>query len=436
MLKLYRILLIIFGPFIDLYLLWRLYIGKEDRTRFRERLGYGSFPKPEGPLIWFHAASVGESIAILPLIQSITQEYESVSVLITTGTVTSANVLESKLPQRTYHHYVPVDKLHTVRRFLNHWKPDVAVFVESELWPNLVLETYKYGSAMLQVNAKISENSMQRWQNYGNAIHEMLACFKLTLAQTEADKDRMQKLGASNVKYLGNLKFEAPPLPADPKTMGSLVTMIGERPLWLAASTHPDEENQIAAAHKLLKEHHADLLTIIVPRHPERGLDISRELEKQKLTTALRSEDQPIKDSTDIYIADTLGELGVFYRLSGIVFMGGSLVDHGGQNPLEAIRLDSAILAGPHTKNFDTIYKELEATSGMLRVRNIDELFNQVEHLMLDHEFQESVAQAAAKVLDEKAGVLNEYMAQLSAYINPLVAASNVPTPSDKPKEL
>lgn len=418
--KLYQLASLIAGPFIDLYLMYRKRNGREDTKRFKERLGYPGKERPSGSLVWVHAASIGESISILPLVDAIITQYKDIHVLITTGTVTSAKLLESRLPARTLHQYVPIDKVITVRRFLNYWRPDLALWVESELWPTLTTETHKTGCQMVQVNARISVAAHQKWQRYSDLAKRMLSCFSLSLAQSEGDSTRLTQLGARNSRYIGNLKFDAPALPAEPKATGELVAAIGERPLWIAASTHPGEEDIVADTHIQLQKTYPDLLTIIIPRHPERGGEIRNIASKHGLSSGLRSQKKKLTEDIDIYIADTIGELGIFYRLSNIVFMGGSLVAHGGQNPLEAARLECALLTGPHTENFAQIYEELSKENAVIIVKNDKDLATQIDLLLQDHERQDTLASTAAELIASKEGALKQYMEALSPYLKPL----------------
>ncbi len=415
--KLYQLLTSLGGPLIDLYLARRKQMGKEDEARFPERLGHAAFPRPAGALVWLHAASVGEAVSVLPLIKHITENYKGTNVLVTTGTVTSARMLEKRLPKNAYHQYVPVDKTLAVRRFLSHWQPSVALWVESELWPNLIIETHKTGCKMIQVNACISPESFDRWKRAGRLAQQMLSCFDLTLAQTPEDGTRLQQLGAKNIHNLGNLKFDAPALPADPKETGQMISMIGERPVWLAASTHEGEEDFIAATHKALKEKHPRLLTLLAPRHPERAAALAEKIgATYKLKVAMRSRSELIREETDMYIADTMGELGLFYRLTSIVLMGGSLVPQGGHNPLEAARLECAILTGPYVENFSRIYKEMLDAKACLKLADGQQLTNTLDTLLADHMQQEKLAGAALELVEGKAGVLQQYTKALEPY--------------------
>lgn len=409
----YRLLTLLGSPFVWLYLRYRRAKGKEDPQRFRERLGYASIPRTPGPLIWFHAASVGESISVLPLIEALCKQHPDASVLVTTGTVTSASIVENRLPENAFHQFVPVDQKGAVRRFLDHWKPDLALWVESELWPNLVLMTQSRGIPMALLNARVSSVSVSMWKRFASLARELLQAFTVILAQSDDDARRFRELGAENVKFLGNLKFDSPPLPADPKATGELLTMFGERPTWLAASTHPGEEEQIGEVHQALKQNVQELLTVIVPRHANRGEEIAGQLKDQGLKLARRSKEEAIEEETDIYLADTMGELGLFYRVIDIVFMGGSLVPHGGQNPLEPARLKCAIIMGPHMENFAGISNELKKMQACVTINDAKQLQEAVESLTRDPARQEALAEAALKLVESRQGVLEAILNEL-----------------------
>lgn len=423
-LRLYQLITCIAGPLIDLYLLKRKKEGKEDPQRYRERSGYAASPRPAGMLLWVHAASVGESLSVLPLIKKLATQYPDGNILLTTGTVTSARLVASRLPDNAFHQYVPVDHILAVSRFLKHWQPNLALWVESELWPNLVTETGKY-CPMILINGRISDDSYVKWQRYKALGQHMLSRFALALPQSEHDAKRLEELGARNVKYIGNIKFDAPPLAADPKKMGELINEIGDRQVWLAASTHPGEEDIIGQIHEQLKEAHPELLTIIVPRHPQRSKDIARELSRRKLKIAVRSEGQKAGVETDIYIADTMGELGIFYRLVPIVFIGGSLVEHGGQNPLEAARLECAIILGPHMENFTEITRELEQKNAVISVTGKDQLRQAVDELFNAPDQQHALSSAAMAAVEEKNGVLDAVIEEITPYIQKISSNSN-----------
>ncbi len=331
--------------------------GKEDAERLAERKGVASLPRPDGMLVWLHGASVGELISLLPVAEHLTGK--GIAVLVTSGTVTSAEVARRRLPSGAFHQYIPLDLPAYVRRFLEHWKPDIGVFAESELWPNLVHSAQKKGVHLVLVNARMSARSHGRWKRFPSFIVSMLSRFELVLAQTEDDGARLRELGAPRVQVIGNLKYDVTPPPADPQKLAALKTEFSHRPIFVAASTHPGEEEQIAAAHKAAAAEIPNLLTIIAPRHPARGEEAAAACFNVGVNVCRRSQGVMPDNNTGIYIADTIGELGLFYRLSGLAFLGGSLVGHGGQNPIEPAKLGNAILHGPHVHNFTEVYAAL-----------------------------------------------------------------------------
>ncbi len=317
----------------------------------------------------------------MPLVAALGRERPDLSVLVTSGTVTSAALLAERLPPHAIHQYVPIDRLGPVHRFLSHWRPDVALWIESELWPNLVLGTAARTVPMLLVNARISEASATRWKSYPNLIRPMLAAFYSVLSQTESDAARYRALGAAIVEPVGNLKYDAASLGHDERTLLLLNAAIAERSFWLAASTHEGEEAAAVSAHHTLRARWPELLTIIAPRHPVRGAEIARLAEAADLQVARRSRGEPITSDTAIYLADTLGELGLFYALARVVFIGGSLTPVGGHNALEAARLGCALIAGPDMANFADLQNALRAADALATVHDADELAKAVETL-------------------------------------------------------
>ncbi len=344
---------------------YRLKRGKELPARRNERYGESTVARPPGPLVWVHGASVGELLSVIPLIERIRNK--EFGVLCTSGTVTSANLAEQRLPRGVIHQFVILDTPRFVKRFFDHWRPDLALFVESDLWPNLIMASAERGIPLILVNGRLSERSFGRWRRVPATIAALLRRFDLCLAQSPAHAERYRDLGAPHVTTTGNLKFDVPEPPADPETLAALKAAIAGRTVIAGASTHADEETMLVEAHRRLRASFPRLLTIVAPRHPERGpgiLDIAR---AAGLTAALRSRGELPRPDTDVYVADTLGELGLIYRLAPIVFVGGSLASHGGQNPIEPIKLGAAILHGPHVWNFAEIYAALDKSHGAER---------------------------------------------------------------------
>ncbi|MEP3344938.1 MAG: 3-deoxy-D-manno-octulosonic acid transferase [Litoreibacter sp.] len=391
-------------PLANRKLATRLIEGKEDPDRIEERRGIASHPRPQGELIWFHAASVGESLSLLDLIESLIDERPDINVLITTGTRTSADLLQSRLPDQTIHQFVPLDARPFVRSFLDHWKPDVAIWTESELWPALIHETHDRNIPMISLNTRMSKDSYNKWIRIRGAAQVLLNHFDLFLTQDKITAEHLLRLGASPdiVQVNGSLKESSGALPYDEETRQAISSSLETRPVWLAASTHPGEEDIVATAHRMAQRASPRLLLIIAPRHPERGPDIAETLRKQGWRVALRSEGVEPDAVMDIYIADTLGEMGLWYRIAPFNFLGGSLVPIGGHNPYEPAALGSAILHGPHVANAQDVYDRLDAAEGARHVADPQGLGEAVIHLLEPHT-SAAMAHAAWEVSSEGA---------------------------------
>jgi len=417
-LKAYRALTSLAVPFAPLILAWRTRRGKEEPDRRSERYGRASAPRPKGFLAWFHASSVGEANAALPVIETIAAERPEVRMLLTTATVTSAQLARSRLPKNVLHQYVPLDNKSYVQRFLHHWRPDLAVLVESEIWPNLVLETKGEGIPLLLINGRMSSSSFKRWRRRPGLSRPLFSAFDLVLAQNDSLAERFAQLGVARTLDVGNLKADAPPPPADLPGKRRLAAAISGRIVWLAASTHSGEEELVAEAHKKMKQDQPTLLTIIVPRHPERGKPIAEAL-GANLRVALRSEGQLPEASTDIYVADTIGELGLFYALSPIAFVGGSLIERGGQNPVEPIKLGAAVLTGPNWQNFRDSYTELLKASGCKEVGNAASLADAALGLLKDEGVRKEMTRRAEAAIAAMSGALPRTLAEIEPYLPP-----------------
>ena len=376
--------------------------GKEMAARLDERRGIDPTPRPAGRLLWLHAASVGEAVSVLPVLLSLQRQDTALTTLFTTGTVNSARLLETRLPElgldRVMHRFVPLDVPAWASRFLDHWRPNAAAFVESELWPNLLHASQRRGIRLMLVNARMSAGSLRRWRRVGGFAQQVIGAFDCVHAQSTAYASRLQALGARNLLEPGNLKRAAPLLPVDAAEMARLEALIGSRPTWLAASTHPGEEDVAADVHRRLTARHPGLLTIIAPRHPERGADIAAALSAPR--RALGQDPPP----GGIWIADTLGELGLLYSVAPIVFVGRSLAgpggETGGQNPLEPARFGAALAVGPHTGNFTEIGDLLTSAGGLTRTADADALATWVDRMLDDPVARIASGQAARAVAD------------------------------------
>ncbi|MEM9810886.1 MAG: 3-deoxy-D-manno-octulosonic acid transferase [Pseudomonadota bacterium] len=402
-LKTYRAASSFLKPVANYALQQRLRAGKEDPHRLDERRGQSTSARPEGKVLWLHGASVGESLSILPLVQALKKRHAGLSFLVTTGTVTSAELMAKRLPPHAIHQYVPVDQPQFVRRFFDHWRPDAALFVESELWPVMLGQAHDRGVPMALINARMSPKSFQSWQSRKRAAQELLSVFDVIIAQNEDNADRFKTLSGRPVEMLGNLKYAAEPLPAAKPDVEQMQAWLGDRGRWLAASTHEGEEIKVLSAHRqiLLTDPHS--LLILAPRHPARGDEIEELCKAQDFKIARRSKKQPVTETTEIYLADTLGELGVFYSLCDVAFVGGSLAPIGGHNPLEPARLGCAILHGEEIFNFADTYKDMRNTGSAGLVRNERDLAASLERLLSDAKTRQAMANAARAWSDERA---------------------------------
>lgn len=350
--------------------------GKEDGARLTERMGEAGRDRPPGQLVWFHAASVGEAASLLELLRRLQVQRPAVHCLVTSGTVTSAQLLAERLPDSCFHQYVPMDVLPWVERFLDRWRPDLAVWTESELWPAMLWATHRRGIPMLLVNARISHRSFRRWQVAGGMARSLLGRFTRILAQDDLAGEQLLALGAdpARLSVEGSLKEGAAPLPHDEAERVRIARALAGRAVWLAASTHAGEEEIVLAAHARARRVLPMLALILAPRHPDRGEAVAALARSRGLHVAQRSRDEPIGVETDVYVADTLGEMGLWYRIASVSFIGGSLVDVGGHNPFEPALLGSAILHGPHVRNFFDGYKRLSDADAAVLVRDEAEL--------------------------------------------------------------
>ena len=404
----YRLATAVLSPLAPVLLRRRILRGKEHGERGDERLGIASHPKPPGTLVWVHGASVGECMAALPLIDALLAR-EGCQVLVTSGTVTSAKVMGERLPARALHQFVPIDTPSATARFLDHWKPQVGLFVDSDIWPHLVLGAKERGVHLALINARMSQRSFESWRWAPATAGALLSAFEVCLAQDDEIAARFRLLGARDVRVIGSLKADAPVLPADPEKLAALKRTTGSRPILLAAQTHPGEEETILPAHDALRRSYPDLLTIIVPRHPERGPNIAMLCGTRN--TRLRSHGELPAADTAVYVADTMSELGLFYRLVPFVFVGGSLVPHGGQNPLEPAKLNSAVLAGPHTFNFTSAYEAIFRAQGVGRVASAGEISALVASLLADPAKTQALGKAAASGAESLSGAIAKTMA-------------------------
>lgn len=411
----YRAALAVLEPAVAGLLLWRQRKGLEERARLGERQGHPSRQRPFGQLVWVHGASIGETLSLLGVVERLAQR--GMAVLVTSGTRTSAALIERRLPPGSMHQFVPLDVPRYIRRFLDHWQPDMALVAESEIWPNTIMELDRRGVPLVMVNGRMSDRSFARWQKLPSLIGALLQRFALCLAQTDEDAQRLAVLGAPRVAVAGNLKFDGAPPPADPRAVAQFSGLIAGRPVWLAASTHPGEDEMAVAAHAALAPRHPNLLTILVPRHPNRAPEIAALVQRAGLKAALRSRGVPPDRGTDVYVADTIGEMGLFYRVSPLVFVGGTLVPVGGHNPIEPAKLGAAILHGPHVRSAQEIYDALDRSRGALLCRDEAALVRALTELLADPALTRALARNAADAVQALSGAVERTLQSLEPFI-------------------
>lgn len=419
----YRIAGVAAYPFARPYLSYRAAKGKEDKRRRLERFGYSSAERPRGPLVWFHAASVGETLALIPLIREIRKR--DIHVLLTTGTVTSAELSRTRLGDDVIHQYVPLDIKISVNRFLNYWTPDAAITAESEIWPVTMMELERRHIPQIRVNARVSDRSFDRWKNHSDFAEALFSKLALVVAQSDMDAERFRDLGSWPVVISGNLKGDTDPPPFDQSVLDHYRRQIGNRKTWAAISSFDGEEKAAATVHSAIKSRDGQL-TIIVPRHPERADEIETMLKGMNLTVARRSRNDAITPETDIFLGDSIGEMGLYLRLTELAFVGRSLTAEGGQNPLEPAMVGCAVLSGAHVQNFREAYQKLLRSGGGRIIRDVEMLAKAVHYLLVNDNERYKMIDAGGKVIQEMRGALSLTVKALEPYINPLTVSAKL----------
>jgi len=413
--RFYRFLTDITAPFISVYLQLRKAKGKEDKNRFNERLGIASLKRPKGKLVWCHGASVGEILSVLSLLKNLHEEYPDWQFLLTTGTVTSASIIEERKLDYIIHQYMPVDRWQYVTRFLNHWKPDLILWVESELWPNMLTAISSRKIPAILLNGRMSDSSYKKWRLISDGANKILSAFSLGLTQTGIERNRFASLGLKNVHSIGNLKYAADPLPYDKEELENLKSQIKDRPVWLMASTHQGEEEIALETHAQLKKSIPNILTIIVPRHAGRGLDIAQLIKKGKYVFSKRSLKEEITSETEIYLSDTMGELGLFYRLSPLCCLAGSFT-WGGHNPVEPAILGCCILFGTKMDNFLLMADDILSAEAAIQVTDANDLSKNILHLIQNPIEVNKLGKLAFEWAENKKSILDETLKILSPF--------------------
>ncbi|WP_417693481.1 3-deoxy-D-manno-octulosonic acid transferase [Roseibium sp.] len=405
------------GPLIRLTHWLRKRSGKDDPSRGQERFGRASVDRSDGPLVWIHAASVGETTSVLPLIEALTADGRKV--LLTTVTRTSAELAQGRLPKGAVHQFACYDHPDYLNRFLDHWQPDLALVVESEVWPATYLAVAARGIPLGLVNGRMSVRSFNSWSRVPASSTRIFGALSVALAQSEPDGMRLTALGCPDVRLPGNLKFDGDPLPVEVAARAELLEQMEGRASWLAALTHPGEDAIAIAAHARLLTENPELLLLLVPRHPARGEELARLCEERGLSFSRRSQNGVISSETQVYIGDTIGEMGLFYSLCQTIFLAGSFSDVGGHNPLEPLRAGGALITGPKVANARSTYKALWQADAALRLDKPDEIGPAVQQLLHDEERRRALATNGQKVIAEASGALSRTLRILADFLPP-----------------
>jgi len=388
-------------------------------------MGRPGAARPDGRLAWLHGASAGESLALLPLVERLAAR--GFHVLITSTTASSASVVAPRLPGGSFHQYMPIDVPQFLRRFLDHWRPDLGLMASSEIRPNLFVELHARHVPLVLVNACMPDDSFRRWRRSGGLIETLMARTELCLAQTDADGERFQALGAPHVQVTGNLKFDVVPPPADPTALAALAGRAAGRPIWVAGAIHPGEDDIAIEAHAALVPRCPGLLTILVPDHVERAKAVADRAMARGLSVMMRSRDSGTGLLSSVYVVDTMGETGLFYRLASVAFIGDSLgkslTARGGQNPIEAAKLGCAILHGPHVAAFRDIYEALDKAHGAARIGNAEALVGVLAILFSDAAKLRQMGRDAAQTVERLGGAADAIMSALEPHIVQMMVA-------------
>lgn len=411
-------------PLLGPYLAYRAAKGKEERDRRSERYGRSKVERPNGPLIWFHAASVGETIAVIPLVEEVVSR--NISVVLTTGTVTSANICQDRLGDKVIHQYVPLDLKPAISNFLDHWKPDLAIISESEIWPMTILELGSRRMPQILVNGRMSDNSFDRWNRSPVLAEALFENLSHVIAQSELDGERFSALGARAVSVSGNLKVDTDLPPFSQDDLVVLQKQIGARPSWASISTFEGEEAIVADTLLDVKKTAKNPLAIIVPRHVERSDGIEKMLTDKGLKVARRSRGDQITPDVDVFIGDTTGEMGLYLSLTKIVFVGKSLTGEGGQNPLEPAMLGCAILSGPNVQNFRDSYRALLQNGAARLVKDGEGLTMCLTYLLENEDVRDTMIEAGQSTLLTMRGSLDITVKNLEPYLTPLMIESSL----------
>ena len=397
MILIYRILINLILIISPLIILFRLFKKKEDFIRFKEKLGFFTKNKSKGKLIWFHGASVGEFQSIVPLLEKLGKSKKIDQILITSNTLSSSKLISKMKLKKISHQFFPIDSNFIIKKFINHWRPSVALFVDSEIWPNTLINLNKEKIPTILINARITRKSYDKWIKLKNFSKIIFNKFDLCLSSNKKTVNFLKKLGAKNIKYFGNLKYsqsENDKIEIDSQT----IKFISRKTVWCASSTHNSEEEFVGLVHNKLKKKFKNLLTVIIPRHIDRDEKIKEQLSNLGLKVHVHEPKTIIHQNTDVYLVNSFGKTKSFYSVIKNVFLGGSIIKHGGQNPLEAVRYNCNILHGPNVSNFDEIYKFLNKQKISKKIINLNQTANVLQKLFNSKKSQKNIKDKINKI--------------------------------------
>jgi 3-deoxy-D-manno-octulosonic-acid transferase len=410
----YRILINLILLLSPIIILIRLLQIKEDPLRFKEKLGFYSKKKLKGKLIWFHGASVGEILSVIPLIEKLEKNKQIKQILITSNTLSSSKILSRLKLKKTIHQFLPIDTDYNTNKFLSYWDPSIAIFIDSEIWPNMITNIKKKKISLMLINARITKKSFTKWNFFPSSAKKLFQNFDMCLSSSLESKNYLKLLGAKKISYIGNLKFTQSEKTAD-ELSSNIKKFFLTRKIWCASSTHELEEKICANIHKKLKIKYKNLLTVIIPRHIHRTKKIIKEIKELNLKIHLHDSRKKIDEETDIYLVNSFGQTQSFFKACKTVFLGGSIIEHGGQNPLEAAKYGCQILHGPNVWNFKEIYNLLEVHGMSNKITTTKQLSLKVEQIFNSKKNSKKL-QLKIKILGNK--ILESTLNEINFYMN------------------
>ena len=415
MVIIYRLLINLIVLLSPIIIIFRLIKKKEDLSRFKEKFCFFSEKRKNGNLIWFHGASVGEIKSIAPLIEKLEGEKKISQILVTSSTLSSSKIFKKFKFKKTIHQFFPVDGFNYTKKFLNYWKPNLTVFIDSEIWPNMLLNINKKNIPAILLNARITKKSFKRWTYFSSFAQKIFQCFDVTFPQNKETAKYLKSLKVKKIKFLGNIKFSENEYQSKSTMNLKIKKFLKNKNYWCAASTHDNEELICANAHLKLSKKIKNLVTFIIPRHTQRTKEIESSLRNLNLKIHCHSSKEKIRTDTDIYIVDTYGETNSFFKACSTVFLGGSLVKHGGQNPIEAARNGCKIIYGPYVKNFKEVYELLDKNKVSNKVNNIEQLTQKVDILIKKNKGSKNLKNKINKLGKR---ILEKTLSEFKFYLN------------------